>query len=229
MWVVLPAVLASCDPNGADAFVAFANNYARAVCHRMFECCAPTDAVSLSHATDEAGCVTVLVNGAKQNGVPPLNAGIVRFDASAATQCLADVQAACSTVFSGEFGSVVTCDRILVGTGALGSACDDDFVCASSDCESQRCVVRPTFVNPCSTTQFFDVVANVCTPLGDVGATCTLSGQCLSTLTCLGGHCAARQTNGQPCNLPDQCTGTCTAVSNTPGAGMCRAGFCQGS
>jgi hypothetical protein len=217
---------------GQDAVQSFADSYAKAVCRRAFECCTPADAMAALNAATESACVAKLGANSSKIGPELIATGQLRFDSTAASQCLKDLEGACSAVFDPRFGRVIPCNDVFVGAVPLGGPCDDDFVCASSDCEGQQCIVRP---NPCAAVtcaadQFCDGTG-ACQPRGGVGADCHAV-QCASDLTCVASttQCATPGADGDTCTSPFDCAGSCTQMTYSPGkTGTCRPGLCQGS
>jgi len=233
---VWPAVLlvAAALPGatcGEDALQSFAGSYAEAVCRRAFECCSPTDLQTALNVADRTSCVSKLAANLGQNGSELVAMDQLRFDSAAASRCLKDLENACNAVFEPRYGRLIPCTDFLVGAVPLGGPCDDDFVCASSDCEGQQCIVRAT---PCATVtcaadQFCDSTG-ACQPRGAVGADCRKV-QCASDLTCLAStsECATPGADGDACTYPYDCAGSCTQTSFSPGkTGTCRPGLCQG-
>jgi hypothetical protein len=226
--LALPA--ATCGP---DALGSFTESYAKAYCHRAFACCAAADAPTATNAATEAACVTNAGTRLGKEGPTLVADGLLRFDSRAAAQCLKDLEGACSAVFEPKFGRLIPCGDVFVGAVPLGGPCDDDFVCASDDCEGQMCVVRPT---PCATVtcaagQYCDS-AGTCEPLGAVGDDCRAH-QCAAELACLVSSykCATPLADGQTCGYPSDCAGSCTlltAPSLPTSGGTCRPGLCQG-
>jgi hypothetical protein len=219
---------ATCGP---DALGSFTQSYWSAVCRRAFECCTPTDATSAVHAADQATCLAN-AKKAESSAAQVVGAGLLRFDASAASRCLKDLEGTCGAVFDPKFGRLIPCNDVFVGATPLGGPCDEDATCASGDCESQMCVVRPT---PCATVtcaadQFCDG-AGTCQPLSAAGGDCR-SHQCAAGLTCVAStdQCATPLADGQPCTYPYDCAGSCTETVPAPAGqtGMCRPGLCQG-
>jgi hypothetical protein len=233
-WPLLVvAALAVADATcGEDALGSFTSSYASAVCRRAFECCSAADAMRAVNAADEAACVAKMGTSIGRAGPELVAMGQVRFDSVAASQCLKDLAGSCNAVFEPKFGRLIPCQDVFVGAVPLGGPCDGDFPCASNDCESQMCVVRP---NPCAAVtcgagQFCDATG-ACQPLGGVGADCHTR-QCAADLTCLVSSytCATPIADGQACTYPYDCAGSCTQL--TPGltgqTGTCRPGLCQG-
>jgi hypothetical protein len=229
-WASLAlAVLAlpTCSP---DALGSFTESYSKAVCRRAFECCSPADAMTALNAPDEASCVTKNATRLGKEGPQLVADGLLRFDSQAASQCLKDLEGTCSAVFEPKFGRLIPCNDVFVGAVPLGGPCDDDFVCASNDCEGQTCVVRPTpcAAVVCAADQSCDSTGT-CQPLSAAGGDCRTH-QCAADLTCVGSTytCATPLADGQACTYPYDCAGSCTDISATGPAGTCRPGLCQG-
>ena len=207
---------------GGNAFDSFVDQYARAFCHRTYQCCAPADRTG---SASEADCAQMLAATMRQTSKAVIGLGLVRYDPDAGDRCLAHLQAdACPSVFTRSFGRLTGCDNFLPGTGALGAVCDDDFVCASGDCEGQHCVVRPA---GCPANQYRDSSTNQC-QAGKGGGEPCVPGQCDSSLACVSGQCAEPLADGQPCTETSVCAGTCTVTQPGQGTGTCRPGICQG-
>jgi len=219
LMVVIAIGSLSCGGSGFDSFV---DQYAQAVCHRTFQCCSAADRKT---SASEAACAQAMAASLRQSGEQAIGTGLVRFDAAAGNRCLAHLQTdACPAIFGRAVGQLIGCENFLPGAGALGALCDDDFVCESTDCEGQHCVVRPC---ACGMNQFCDPSANQCVSAKGAGETCQ-PGQCDSTLACIGSQCAAPLADGQPCSDPSVCAGTCTVNQPGQGSGACRPGICQG-
>ncbi len=216
----------SSSSNGppAVALDQFTAAFGAAYCHRVYDCCQPEDRVVTSAAgNDEATCANEEVQTARANAAFLVSVSGITFDAGAARRCL-DVLAGgpCGAVFAPNRGTIMACQDVFVGTGALGAGCEDGRQCASARCYGGACVGPAA----CSVGSVIDLDGE-CQPLVGLTGACVVSAQCPPGAACVGGVCKAPSSPGTPCVNVDDCTGACALVLET-GAFVCRAGYCTG-
>jgi hypothetical protein len=227
------------DSGGGDSdpVASYIATYARSYCHRVFECCAAADVRSVYGATDRASCVDeascVIETASELNGLaaPEVADGIWRFDESAASKCLSDLQGACSTLFDPHNGDLVICNNVFSGAVPLGGHCVIDFDCVSGACPGSTCVTgtRPpcaTMTMSCGVNEFCDLRSG-CQPVPVAGAPCP-DLVCADGLACVAGECGTPRADGQSCTTPTDCSGAC-ALDVGGLSGVCRPAFCQGT
>ncbi len=230
-WGLALAIGAFCGGGscGSDAVQTYTVAYARAYCGRVFACCNAADLASLTPAPDEAACEKTVTTVGLGNIEQAIADGLVRFDAAAGQRCLADLQQACDVIFDPKLGRLLPCEDVYPGAVPLGGACDDDFVCASDDCEEQMCAVRGGCATlACAPDHFCGSLVAGCQPRVGLGEPCPTGVECDATLTCTAGACAAPLADGQPCASPFDCAGSCTVNTAAAPTGTCRPGLCQG-
>jgi hypothetical protein len=218
-----------CGGSGGESIQSFAPDYAQAYCHRIYECCVDDDRPTGALGPDEATCATAMTGSLRENISLLLAHNEIKFNGEAAARCLAQLRTgSCPEIFEVAFASLRVCADAFTGTRQLGEPCDADFSCASGDCESQRCVVRPcSDPNHCSANEYCIPSTEACVLRGVTGAACTDDGACTDGLICLKGTCTERRQDGEACMYPGECSGTC---KRAPAAsmGVCRPGLCQG-
>jgi hypothetical protein len=236
--ILLPvaAVLLTCSDvadGGLDGLKAFIPEHARVICQRIFSCCSEADrtAVGFYPFTDEPSCRAHFAQSMR--GIEELVAGgLMHYVPEEGNSCLARLAGdACNVLFR-RTGGYEPCVTIVVGKGRLGAPCDNtDALCASSWCHRDICTVRPACVDSweCPGGQFCDRPAT-CQPARARGATCTdLDDECGPTGRCLQGQCADSLPDGQTCQSPSDCIGTCDNATRLSTPGSCRPALCQGS
>lgn len=226
---LIPVIVAlGCGGPAGGSIDSFVPEYAQAVCHRVFGCCAEADRPRGIPGPDENSCASTTAEMLRKNLALSLQYNEVKFDGEAGVRCLAKLRTgACSELFDGAYGSLVACADVFTGPRQLGEACDADFVCASGDCEGQTCVVRPcSGPNQCAVTEYCS--SKVCVPRVAIGDACIFDGACPVGAICSQGKCAPRRQIGESCATPKECTESCSSTAPGPSMGVCRAGRCQG-
>jgi len=115
----------------------YCDEYADMICRAAERCdCLQGFTVEICHAYVRPGCVDEVED--------PVNEGRYTYDASAAGQCLAELERAardCSTE-GDEWPE--SCDRMLQGALDAGDPCDDDDECRGAlECHDDRCTALP--------------------------------------------------------------------------------------
>jgi hypothetical protein len=148
--------------------------------------------------------------------------GRVTFDGVAAQACL-DAIAATPCDQTQEAARVLpdACSRYLVGTGAMGSACEQNAecesgMCALADCQQACCSGTctadqapagsgdPCITRPCEPDLACSQNTGTCVALGEMGDVCMLPSDCDFGLSCVADECQPLPAVGQPC-LDGQC------------------------
>jgi hypothetical protein len=229
---LLPLILITaigCGGKDAVSNESFFADYAQASCHRVYECCAEGDRPRSTPGPDEAGCASATKESLRMNITLALEYNEVKFDADAAVRCLAKLRTGtCPEIFDGAYGSLVACPDVFTGARQLGDVCDADFMCASGDCEGQRCVVRPCSSSHCAASDHCSAATETCVPRGVTGDACWFDDACAVGAICLQGKCTPRRQIGEACTNPGECTGTCSSNPPAQPMGACRPGRCQG-
>jgi hypothetical protein len=198
----------------------FAQDYARAVCDKAFECCTRLERTesTLFDGTRDSCPDTLLDKGipfnAKQSDaadvVRSISAGRITYHPERAAACLARVKAMTCEQAAGGFWTTSACDAV-VATVPLGGTC-----ATSEECKAGACVKGSTGTRACST------------PLGDA-TRCTEDDQCLSGQCTFADPmmpdptvllCTAKKKEGALCDDGGQSrTGRCRDNICRPGAG----------
>ena len=159
-WIVVSAGLLGCSGSaGSSNGAGWGQQFAAAMCARIFSCCDAAEAGQLGY-TSEAQCASTL--GAQQQTSldQGLSTGMVRFDPAAALTCVDDIGlTSCAALFSnlGRLTTPPSCSAVTPGTGQTGAPCGDlDFVCASDDCESDYCAPPSCRTVICPAGQYCD-------------------------------------------------------------------------
>jgi hypothetical protein len=204
----------------------FIKPFAEALCARAASCCTPDDfqaVMGFSQTTCEASLSNV------ENAVQLVQFGIRRYDPAMAAACLQRIASApCTDVFPSIRSDSDPCGKFTVGARPLGSVCDGDYYCASTDCEAQRCITPPCTATSCPDGKY--CMTNVgCAALVTQGTACTGDDMCGSQGACVNGVCVPLLEDGVACRSHHQCgSGTCGLVSGST-AKTCRQPYCQGS
>jgi hypothetical protein len=199
----------------------FLGDFAAAYCHRVYGCCMVGDLPTVSPGTNEEECTAEMIGFAADNAAFLLGFRGIVFDTERAAHCL-DVlrHGACGSIFEVHSGAILPCQDMFPGTREAGDSCDDRQECASERCSGGTCQAMPS--PTCHGGEYLDRTANVCVAQRGLGAACTSTRQCLPDESCHEGVCVPRAPDGQPCDGPDACVGTCGA------GGSCRPGYCRG-
>lgn len=147
--------------------------YASALCDNIGPCC------TQAGRTYDASSCKALVGALAASVVGSVNSGKVKYDASAAGQCL---ELAKSSAGSCNFDfESAACDQVFTGTVPEGGACDEDLECigppgAHIDCDNEVCVVekRGAAGDPCTWTCTENGAVTSCSGSGsaETGARC---------------------------------------------------------
>ncbi len=224
------AVLTACQaPPGASGttvgFADFPSEAARADCRLLFACCTPAEigGIWAPGVTTEAECIASYESYLRSEALalqPHLDLGRLSWDASAAGDCIAAIDAArcpdlfgASDVLAGVLvqptgrsaSSVPACGRRLVGHVALAAQCDFDAECTSGLCPDdtvgpRACTALPAEGETCTTRcrdgLYCDsrIADPRCRVPGPDGSACTpgLDEACAGGSTCNGGTCGPR-------------------------------------
>lgn len=186
--------VSACQSQADDGdAIAFFDRRAEVICRKNFECCMGDDILSAS----EQSCVASNnINNYAERARSSIRRGHAKLDETAADACLAAV----SRLSCSEWAAVIRgadpapCSRVLVGNLGTGSACTEDYDCASAFCDK-----------PAQAAQ------GACAPKGAAGAPCApeTSG-CVDGFSCLKGAsdanvCTARKLAGESCSRGIEC------------------------
>lgn len=190
--------------------------YARAICDRVFDCCNTAELAerfSNNSVVDYAGC-RILYRTIWEAAIEPVvkdgeSAGRVSFNQANFDKCMATVgDLSCADFSLGP----VDCEDVFTPKVAAGGACYSDLECIDEECDIPNgasmgtCIAKPT-------------------PVG-MGGACTENDGCESGLYCNGMTCEALKADGQDCVNDDEClAGTC--VGDAQGMGKCGK-VCEG-
>ncbi|GEM_PF-4663805 len=219
------AIMCACTTTDPGSF---AGSYADALCARAVQCC-PADDLAAFYQGSEASCRQNM--SSRLSGGPGLvQYGIMRFDASAAEQCLKRIQsAACGALFAAPADPTDPCVSVFVGATANGGVCDGDFFCESGYCSGQICGVPPCQATTCPAGQYCLGEDSACMPVVSSGSVCTDDVMCGATGACLNNVCGASLADGSSCVRDEDCSsGVCFRPTATQPTGTCRPRFCQG-
>ena len=196
-WAVLSTGLLGCSGStgSGNAEGSFGQQFARAICARIFSCCNAAESTRLGY-TSEAQCAATVGSQQQRSFDQALSTGMVRFDAPAALTCVDDIAASsCSALFwdLGRLTTPPSCSAVIPGSGQTGAPCGDlDFVCASHDCESDYCAAPSCRTVTCPAGQYCEPASLACVPGQPLGATCTYNAECDPSIVCRAGTCGLR-------------------------------------
>jgi Dickkopf N-terminal cysteine-rich region len=230
-WAVLSAGLLGCSGSAGNG-AGFGEQYASAMCARIFSCCNAGQAAQFGYSS-EAQCVTTIGSREQTSLEQVLSTGHVRYVATAAPTCIADIgTASCAALFSnlGRLTQPPSCNRVTMGTGQTGAPCEDlDFYCESNDCEGV-CAAPSCRTVVCPTGQYCDSTSLACVPGQMAGATCTYNAECDPSIVCRAGTCGAPLPEGLMCTADSDCaTGACLPVGGQTSGSACSAAQPDGS
>ncbi|HEY1812066.1 MAG TPA: hypothetical protein VGG74_06895 [Kofleriaceae bacterium] len=241
---VVGIVALGCTHSGASISPAdYAADAANALCDYEVRC---------GLFADQASCVAY-----GQTMVDPtfemlVASGKVTFDGSVAQECLdAIVGTSCDQTQMTARILPDACSHYLVGTVAMGSACEQNAecqsgACAIGDCQQACCTGTcaavqapagsgdPCITRPCEPDLTCSTNTGTCAALGGMSDACALPTDCDFGLGCAGGECQPLPAVGQPC-LDGQCAdvgavcneaGTCVMVG-LPGAACATDADCS--
>ena len=225
-WIVVSAGLLGCSGSaGSSNGAGWGQQFAAAMCARIFSCCDAAEAGQLGY-TSEAQCASTL--GAQQQTSldQGLSTGMVRFDLAAALTCVDDIGlTSCAALFSnlGRLTTPPSCSAVTPGTGQTGAPCGDlDFVCASDDCESDYCAPPSCRTVICPAGQYCDPTSLACVPGQVAGAACTYNAECDPSIVCRAGNCGPPLPDGSTCTEDTDCTsGACLPISGQTSGSAC--------
>jgi len=195
-----------------------AEQYAKAYCDQVFECCNTVDLVERfgtnSKVVDYAGC-RILYRTIWDGAIEPVveegvKAGRVEFSQANFDACMKSV----SGLSCGDFNNASAyCEDIFTPKVAPGQACFSNIECIDGTCEIPQnaatgtCVAKPAPVA--------------------LGGACMDNDECADGLYCNASKCDTRRADGQDCNNNDQCASK-TCVGDVNGMmGKC-ATICEG-
>lgn len=213
--VTLFSVLAACGGEDGDATVPLEQYFpeiAAATCEPLFECCDAAELMAQFEVlstppTNAEECVDAALMFAGALGVDEsisrgIEAGRLRYDADAATACVASIRDADCQEFS-RFLVEGDCEAVFVGLVATGDPCeqsdecaDPDAYCFSPDSPNYTCIKRRAIGEFC------------------MGVECTDGAYCPDQI------CVAQLADGEACTdlsecLSDYCDGTCMQPPRT--------------
>ena len=201
----------------------FPKAFAQLYCRRVYDCCLPADRPRAAPGADERMCVADMTDNARSNGVLLLGFDGVRYFPVVGARCLAVLErGACGDIFEPQAATLIACQDVFSGTLPIGASCEDGRQCASETCANGACAVSVT----CPADQVFDGESNSCLPRVGLGATCYVPRQCAVDAACVGGVCRQRRADGQPCQIVEDCLGSCGLP--TSGPAVCGPGLCTG-
>lgn len=220
--LMAPMVLVACGGDddgggggggGTAGVDAYFDGLIRKSCEQIFACCDEAEKASQLSLFDPAPtnveeCITAFapfIGLAKAQLNLSINSNRARFDAAAATACLAGIDGTDCVDQTADEG----CDGVLIGQRATGATCDQDYECAQPGdyCAGEEgakiCAARPGIGEACEFDDCGD--ANYC----DFGS----------------GECAARVADGGACQSDSQCvTEFCDTSGETP---VCAVGVSE--
>ncbi len=194
----------------------FADSFSSGYCDLVYRCCTAAERLQENiSSTDVASCqaayqhdldTTAKLTAERESGVA--------YDESGAQACVNALKAAsCADLTNGTLS--MACAGSYRGLSGVGQICFDDGWCVSGlvcafegDSESGLCHAPLQLGNSCEGScgpgLFCDSTQLICSALGDIGANCTVLGQCASR------YCAPDPTGGtnRTCAAPPPlCTG----------------------
>jgi len=162
-----------------------------------------------------------------------IDAGKLTMDSAAAQGCL-DAQRlrydGCDILLTNLPDITVACSRVLVGTVAIGGACDPagtNFCVSNAYCDGKNraCTKylgsgESCVTGRCGNNLFCDTASQACKPLPKSGESCAVSLSCDATgtkLACLPNMlCGPLLDDGQMCALSSQCKSSLCATTCAP-------------
>lgn len=139
--------------------------------------------------------------------------GVMAFDATAASQCLANVATADCSVLMSEDGPA-GCNKVFVGAVANGAACSGSQECAAGFCDFDQ-------TKSCTVCKPFIAIGEACTGMGCAAGASCVEGKCIAQGTvALGGSCAdnADCVSGHFCDWDPSSGAQKCSVTRTPSA-----------
>jgi hypothetical protein len=219
------AIVCACTTTDPGTFI---RSHGDAICARAVQCCNADDLAAFYQGSD-ASCRQAM--SSRMSGGPGLvQYGIMRYDATAAEQCLKRIRsAACSALFAAPANPADPCESVFVGAAPIGGVCDGDYFCEGGYCGGQICGVRPCQATTCPAGQYCLGEDSACMPVVSPGSPCTDDVMCGATATCLANLCGAPLADGSSCVTNTDCSsGVCFRPTATQPTGTCRPRFCQG-
>ena len=213
------------DAAGPDPVAAedFASAFAHAYCNGLGSCCS---SAGLAH--DGAACITTMTAEAEHRftPAPPLR----KYDPLSAGQCIVEVKAlwpTCRTSPAAENKVKGACDRIFLGTVAVGGACQSDLDCAQASQGPVLCEINVNMPVPPAPICVVDPPGQLDEPcLGGAPydpATPFPHRTCAPSLYCdrAVNRCLTRHGEGEDCNSSVLCDSTLWCHSTGPTTGAC--------
>lgn len=164
----------------------FPQEYARAVCAKIFDCCSAMEAQTIGmflQFDDEDSCALQLeiavVAGFREFDAD-IEAELVVYSGGTAQDCLDEVNdSTCTGILT---DAATTCDDLFVGQLDNGETCTSNETCASGNCQNTRCENPPGLGEACEAAcvDGLACVIDQCREIEPDGAACLSDEQCES-------------------------------------------------